>query len=363
MRWVILYLALVFTVNTAHADIVVGVAGPMTGAYAAFGAQMLHGAQLAVDDINAKGGIAGEILLLQSEDDGCDNRQAETVAKSLVDKLANVVIGHFCSNPALAAARIYEAAGIPMIAPSASLPALTDAGLWNVIRIASRDDAQGEVAALRIAQDFPTGVVAVLSDGMAPNAALARRFTSNLGKAPALALTFKPNAVDFDGLLNEIKTKRVDVIYFACSASDAGRIADGLQQLGVKAALFGADPLLDDQYWMKSGDAGEGTFVSFAADPQLAADAKPVIKALQASGFDSNGATLPAYAAVQLFATASEASSAKNGKAIANYLRSGKSISTAVGALAFDAKGDVQPPRFVWYKWSVGAYSAESPAN
>jgi branched-chain amino acid transport system substrate-binding protein len=349
--------------GVARADIVVGVAGPMTGPYAAFGTQMLHGAQLAVDDINAKGGIAGEILLLQSEDDGCDNRQAETVAKDLVSKLANVVIGHFCSNAAFAAARIYEAAGIPMIAPSASLPALTEAGLWNVVRIASRDDAQGDVAALRITLDFPTGVVAVLSDGTAPNAALVRRFTSNLGKAPALVLTFKPNATDFDGLLNEIKTKRIDVIYFACSASDAGRIADGLQQHGVKAALFGADPLLDDQYWMKSGDAGEGTYVSFASDPLSAPDTKPVIKALQSSGFDSNGATLPAYAAVQLFAVAAETSSAKNGKAIANYLRSGKSISTAIGTLAFDAKGDVQPQRFVWYKWSNGAYTAESSTN
>jgi branched-chain amino acid transport system substrate-binding protein len=349
--------------GVARADIVVGVAGPMTGTYATFGAQMLHGAQLAVDDINAKGGIAGEILLLQSEDDGCDNRQAETVAKSLVSKLANVVIGHFCSNPALAAARIYEAAGIPMIVPSASLPALTEAGLWNVVRIASRDDAQGEVAALRIAQDFPTGVVAVLSDGSAPNTALARRFTTNLGKAPALALTFKPNAEDFDGLLNQIKAKRIDVIYLACSASDAGRIADGLQQLGVKAALFGADPLLDDQYWMKSGDAGEGTYVSFAGDPQSELDAKPVMKALQASGFDSNGATLPSYAAVQLFAAAAQTSNAKNGKAIASYLRSGKPVSTAIGALAFDAKGDVQPPRFVWYKWSNGAYAVESPTN
>jgi branched-chain amino acid transport system substrate-binding protein len=353
---------IIFTLLTlpAHADIVVGVVGPMTGTYAQFGDQMLHGAQVAVDDINAKGGISGELLLLQPEDDECDNRKAETVAQDLIDKRADVVIGHFCSNPTLAAAKIYDGAGIPVIAPSASLPALTEAGLGNVVRIASRDDAQADFAAARIAADYPTGVVAVLSDGTGINALLARRFTSNLGKAPALSLTFKTNAADFSGLLAQLEARRIDVIYFACSASDAGRIAAGLTQ---KAALFGADSLLVDQYWEKSGPTGEGTHVSFALDPQAGTDAKRVTQAIKAAGFDASGAALPSYAALQLFAAAAEATGAKNGRAIAQYLRSGKTIPTVLGPLSFDAKGDVQPARFVWYQWSGGAYKTESLAN
>jgi branched-chain amino acid transport system substrate-binding protein len=349
--------------SIAHAEIVIGVAGPMTGTYAAFGQQMLHGAQVAVDDLNAKGGISGEILLLQPEDDGCDNRQAETVARDLIDKKANVVIGHFCSNAALNAARIYEGASIPMIASSASLPALTDAGLWNVIRVSSRDDAQGDFAAVRIASEYPTGVVAVLSDGSASDAELSKRFIANLGKAPALFLTFKPDAVDFDGLISQLKASKIDVIYFACNASDAGRIAAGLQIAGLKPVLFGSDALVDDIYWAKSGEAGEGSHASFSADPQFVHDAKETIAALKLAGFDSNGAALPSYAAVQLFAAAAEVTGVKNGKAISAYLRSGKIVSTAIGPLAFDAKGDVQPQHFVWYKWSGGTYAAESHSN
>ncbi len=353
-----LFLGLVFalTMSSAHADIVIGVAGAMTGPNAAFGAQMLHGAQLAVDDLNAAGGISGERLVLQSEDDGCDNRTAETVAQDLISKHAAVVVGHFCSNPALAAAKLYETSGIPMIAPSASLPALTEAGLWNVVRIGARDDAQGDFAALRAAAEFPTGVVAVLSDGAAEHLAQLNRFISNLGKAPALTLIFKPDAPDFTALVAQLKASKIDVVYFACEASDAGRIAAQLE----KTALFGSDALLTDQYWEKSGDAGEGTHVSFSADPQSSRDARAVISALKLQGFDANGATLPSYAAVQLFAAAAKVAGAGNGRAIAATLRSGKPLPTILGPLTFDAKGDVQPPRLVWYQWRNGGYAAES---
>jgi branched-chain amino acid transport system substrate-binding protein len=355
LKSTILLLSL-FSTLPAHADIVIGVAGPMTGPNAVFGAQMLHGAQLAVDDINATGGISGELLLLEPADDNCDNRTAETVAQDLITKKANVVIGHFCSNPALAAARLYETSGIPMIAPSATLPALTEAGLWNVVRLASRDDAQGEFAAARVAQDFPTGVVAVLSDGAPAHVAQANRFISNLGKAPALTLTFKPDAPDFEALTNQLKLNLINVVYFACEASDAGRIAANLSD----TAMFGSDALLSDQYWEKTGEAGEGTHVSFARDPQASHFARGVVAALKAQGFDGNGATLPSYAAVQLFAAAATVAGPNNGRAIATLLRSGKPTDTAVGPLAFDAKGDVQPPRFVWYQWSNGGYAAES---
>ena len=344
----------------AQADVVIGVAGPMTGTYAQFGAQMVRGAQLAVDNINARGGIAGEILTIETRDDECDNRKAEIVARDLADRNANVVIGHFCSNPALAAAQIYASAGIPMIATSASLPALTDAQLWNVVRISGRDDAQGEMAALRIAKEFPTGVVAVLTDGTPSSVALANRFRSNLGKAPALSLTFKPDAPNFDDLVAQLQARKIDVIYFACNPSDAGRIASVLTQA---ASLFGSDALLDDLYWAASGDAGAATHVTFATDPQSAAEAKPVLRDLRSAGFDGGGATIPAYAAVQLFAVAAQRSNAKNGKAIASYLRSGQAVPTVLGPLSFDAKGDVRPPRFVWYEWSSGAYHTETLVN
>jgi branched-chain amino acid transport system substrate-binding protein len=357
LRFVITFVLICSAAHLAHADIIVAAVGPLSGASASLGQDLVRGASQAITDINARGGISGERLVLETADDECDNRKAETVAQELVAKHVNVVIGHYCSNPALAAARIYERAQIAMIAPSASLPSLTEAGLTNVLRIASRDDAQGDFAAARIAQDYPSGVVAVLNDGTPPNVALANRFTSNLGKAPALTLSFKPDAPDFDALQTQLTERKIDVIYFACNAADAGRIAAGFQN---KVVLFGSDGLLVDQYWEKAAEAGTATHVSFTFDPQSAPEAKPIIAIMKAQGIEANGAVLPAYAAVELYAAAAIATGAKSGRAIGEYLHSGKTIATAIGGLSFDSKGDVQPQRFTWYQWSNGTYKAES---
>jgi branched-chain amino acid transport system substrate-binding protein len=330
----------------AQAEIIIGVAGPMTGPYAAFGKALQDGAQLAVDDLNAKGGIAGEEIKLQPEDDECKDRSAESAAQDLISKRAAMVVGHYCSYPALAAAKLYEKAGVVMIAPTASLPALTEAGLNNIIRLAPRDDRQADVAASFVT---PSKKLAVLSDGTIANVTLAEHFSTALSKPALINLSFKPDATEFDGLINDIKLQNISAIYLACSAADAAHIALALQAANVRADLFGPDTLLVDQYWEIAGDAAEGTMVTFAADPLSTTQAKPIIAALKTAGIDASSASIGAYAAVQLFAAAPNNT--------IETLKSGQSFSTALGPVSFDAKGDLLRQRFVWYKWSKGKYS------
>jgi branched-chain amino acid transport system substrate-binding protein len=330
----------------AQAEIIIGVAGPMTGPYAAFGKALQDGAQLAVDDLNAKGGIAGEEIKLQPEDDECKDRSAEVAAQDLISKRAAMVVGHYCSYPALAAAKLYEKAGIVMIAPTASLPALTEAGLNNVIRLAPRDDRQAEIAAAFM---LPTKKIAVLSDGSTTNAGLAERFNKALSKPALVNFSFKPDATEFDGLINDIKLQNISAIYLACSAADAAHIALALQAANINVDLFGPDSLLVDQYWEIAGDAAEGTMVTFAADPLSTTKAKPIIAALKTAGIDASAASIGTYAAVQLFASTPNNT--------IETLKSGQSFSTALGSVSFDAKGDMRVQQFVWYKWSKGKYS------
>ena len=349
--------------SPARADITIGVAGPMSGQYAMFGEQMVHGAQAAIDAINAKGGISGEQLVLDVGDDACDNRKTEEIAKGFVTNGAAVVVGHFCSNAGLIGAKIYEAASIPMISPSASLPSLADGAGLNVIRIASRDDMQAELAARLINDEIPDAKVALIDDGSAAGLALTKRFASAYGKAPALAATIKIDVKDFSDLLADLQKAGITAAYLACSATDAGNIAVAIKSQNLDIKLFGADSLITEQFWASAGVAGENTRATFATDPQAIHQAKQTIESLRIAGFNADGATLTSYAAVQLFATAAVQVGAHNGKGIAEYLRSGKSTETVLGPLAFDAKGEVQPPRFVWYRWNQGAFSAESPTN
>jgi branched-chain amino acid transport system substrate-binding protein len=339
--WVPAFAAMTMMAGVANATIVIGVAGPMTGPYATFGKAMEAGAQLAVDDINANGGIDRELLVLQPADDGCTERQAQTVAQDLISKNTKMVVGHFCSYPALAAAKLYQKAGILMIAPTASLSALTDVGLTNVRRLAGRDDVQGVVAAQKIGN---TEIVAVVNDGTAANVALAKNMTLARQRPPTLAITIKPDATDFESLVNDIKLKNITAIYLACSAADAAHIAVALKNANISANLYGPDALLVEQYWEIAGPAAEGTRVSFAVDPLRSIDARPVMAALKQSGIEPTEAAISAYAAVQIFA----ASSANK-----------KTFNTVLGTVSFDAKGDVQQNRFMWYRWSNGKYSEE----
>lgn len=349
--------------GSAQAEILLGVAGPLSGQYASLGQQMLAGAQAAVDDLNARGGIDGQSLKVISLDDGCDNRKAENVAQQLIDAKVVGVIGHYCSNAALAAGKLYEKAGIVMLAPVASLPSLTTSGLSNVIRLAARDDMQGAFAARRIMEKRTNAKIALLLDGSEANKALAGSFVAALGKPPALTLEFKPDAQDFTDMIARMKAENIDVAYFASGASDAGRISAQAAKAGLQILRYGPDALVSDLFGQAAGTASDGVLASFPTDPQSPVQSRSVLSALKLAGQSGDGATLPAYAAVQVFAAASMATSTLDGMAIANWLKSGQMVDTVEGSLTFDKNGDATPPRFSWYVWNHGAYQALPEGN
>lgn len=353
MRALIFLLALTLNV---HAEILIGVAGPMTGSYAVFGSQMMAGVKAAVDDLNANGGIGGDLVEVLTADDACDLKQAENAATTLINQNVSVVIGHFCSYPSLAAAKLYEVANIPMLSPSATLPALTEAGLSNVIRLSSRDDAQGSIAATRIQQNFPAAQIAVLSDGTGPSQALIATFKASFAGQQAAAFTFKPDTNDFEGIISDLKSKNIKALYCGCSAADAGTLA---QQLDGKIKIFGPDALLVPQFWELAEQAGEGTTVSFAVDPQTIPDAQDLIRKLKSEKLAISAVFIQSYAAIQVFAAASKATALTTGKALSIHLQSGTVFPTVLGKLSFDGKGDVREHRFVWYEWSNGKFSQQ----
>ena len=132
--------------GVANAQIKLGVAGPITGPNAAFGAQLKNGTEQAVEDINAAGGILGQKIELSVGDDVSDPKQGVSVANKFVGDGVKLVVGHFNSGVTMPASEVYAENGILMISPSATNPKITERGLWNVFRTCGRDDQQGEVA-------------------------------------------------------------------------------------------------------------------------------------------------------------------------------------------------------------------------
>ncbi|HXZ00338.1 MAG TPA: branched-chain amino acid ABC transporter substrate-binding protein, partial [Stellaceae bacterium] len=149
-------------------DLKVAVVGPITGQYATFGEQMRRGAEMAVKDINAQGGVMGRQLKLAVGDDACDPKQAVSVANQMANDGVLFVDGHYCSGSSIPASAVYAENGVLQITPASTNPAFTDdaakKGWNNVFRVCGRDDAQGRVAGRYIAAHYQGKKVAILHD-------------------------------------------------------------------------------------------------------------------------------------------------------------------------------------------------------
>ena len=359
-----LLLALAWT-GGAMADIIVATAGPMTGTNAAFGEEVRRGAELAVEDINAAGGVNGERVVLLVEDDACDPRKAAEVTTKFIEAGAVFIAGHFCSGASLPAARLYADAGIVLMSPASTSPKLTDEGGWNVFRTVARDDAQGDAAAAVIAAHFAGKKLAIVQDKANYGAALAARLRAALPAGTAIVLdeTYASDTKDFSDLTLRLISVEPDVVYLAGAYPEAAQIVRAMRGAGSEAQFIGADSLLRDEFYAIAKDSAIGTLASFAPDPMRLPSAQGLVRRFIAKGYQPEGATLYTYAALQAFAAAAGATGGTDGRPMAQWLREGHAIATAIGNISFDAKGDVAKPSLTWYRWREGRFTEADDIN
>jgi branched-chain amino acid transport system substrate-binding protein len=347
----------------AAADIAVGIAGPMSGQYAPFGEQMKRGAEMAVADINAAGGVLGQKLVLTVGDDGCEVPKTVAVANQMVSSSIKFMAGHFCSGSSIAASSIYEQNSILQISPASTNPKFTDEGGWNVARLCARDDAQGTVAGKFIARKYSGKKIAIVNDNAKPNKALGDRVREALNAAggkEAFNETYAPDGKDYSALVDKITASVPDVVYIAGSYQDVGLILKELRERGSTAQLISGDALVTDEFWAVAGEAGEGTLMTFAADPQSFPAVAELVKRFKEASYNPEGATLYTYATLQAYKQAAEAVGSTDARKMAEWLRNGNTLKTVIGEIALNQKGDVKEPRYVWYVWHDGKYAEES---
>jgi branched-chain amino acid transport system substrate-binding protein len=346
------------TAGAAQAEIVIATAGPMTGQYAAFGEQMKRGAEMAVKDLNAAGGVLGEELSLRVGDDACDPKQAVAVANQMVNEGVVLVAGHFCSGSSIPASSVYNEEGILQISPASTNPQLTEQGFDNVFRVCGRDDQQGQVAADYVVDNNVGSKIAVVHDKTAYGKGLADEFKKQLnarGVEETMYEAITAGDKDFTALITKMKNAAVDLIYLGGYHTEAGLIARQAKEQGINATMMSGDALVTDEYWAITGDTGQGTLMTFSPDPRKNEAAAPVVAEFEAAGYDPEGYTLYTYAAIQAWAQAAEKAGSTDLDAIVEQLH-GNQFDTVLGAISFDDKGDVQGSNYVMYEWADGQY-------
>ena len=348
-----------FAVVPAQAETIIATAGPITGPYAIFGEQMKRGAEKAVADLNAKGGVLGEMLVLEVGDDACDPKQAVAVANSMVNKGVVFMAGHFCSGSSIPASEVYNEEGILQISPASTNPTLTDRGFDNVYRVCGRDDQQGSIAGNFLADTFKGKRIAVVHDKQAYSKGLADATKDQLnarGVTEALYDTVNAGEKDYSAFVTKLKQDKIDVLYYGGYHTEAGLIVRQMREQGMSTMLISGDALVTDEYWAITGDAGEGTLMTFGPDPRKSASAKAVVEAFRKDGYEPEGYTLYTYAAVQVWAQAAAKAGSLDLDKMEAALNSG-SFDTVLGSISFDEKGDIKQPAYVWYEWSKGKYT------
>lgn len=355
-----LTLGLAAATSARAEDILIGVAGPFTGSLASFGEQLKLGAQAAADDINAAGGVNGNKIVIEWGDDACDPKQAVAVANSLVGKGVKFVLGHFCSGSSIPASKVYEEEGIVMISAASTNPALTEEGGWNVHRVCGRDDAQGKVAGAFLAQKYAGKKVAILHDKSPYGKGLADETKKSMNAAGLTEVMYEAiNAgeKDYGSIVTKLKDAQVDAVYLGGYHPEGGLILRQMREQGVPAQMVMGDSVNTLEFWAITGDAGENMIFTFAPDPQKFESAKAVVDRMKAAGKNPEGYTLYAYGALQTWAQAAAATGGTDSKKIAEWLRAGNEVDTVIGKLKLDGKGDIVDAKYVWYKWSKGAYA------
>ncbi len=350
--------AMVAFSGSAWADIIVGVAGPLTGPNAAFGAQLQKGAEQAAADINAAGGINGEKIKIVLGDDVSDAKQGVSVANKFASDGVKFVVGHFNSGVSIPASEVYAENGIVQVTPASTNPTFTERGLWNTFRTCGRDDQQGGVAGKYIADNFKSGKIAVVHDKTPYGQGLADETKKAMNAAGVKEVLYEgvtPGDKDYSALIAKMKQAGVTLVYWGGLHTEAGLIMRQMKDQGIKAPMMSGDGIVSNELASIAGDAVDGTLMTFAPDPRKNPNAKELVEKFRKAGFEPEAYTLYSYAALQIIAQAATKAKSTDGQKVAEAMKASGPWKTAIGDIGFDKKGDITRPDYVMYKWGKGA--------
>jgi branched-chain amino acid transport system substrate-binding protein len=341
-------------------DITVALASSITGSESATGRQMQNGAEMAVADINAAGGVLGKKLVLDIEDDACDPKQARSVAEKIGGMKIPFVAGHYCSSSSIPASEAYAESNVLQISPGSTNPQFTERKLWNVARVCGRDDQQGLVAGEYIAKHFKGKNIAILNDKTTYGRGIADETKKALNKSGVTEKMFESynkGDKDFNAIVSRLKHENIDLVYVGGYIQEAGLILRQMRDQGLKTVLMAGDSLADKEFASITGPAGEGVLFTFGPDPRNKPTAKAIVEKFKTKNVDPEGYTLYTYAAMQVWSQAAAKAKTTDPKKVMETIKAG-AWDTVIGKLEFDAKGDIKQIDYVVYKWdSKGGYA------
>lgn len=257
-------------------DLTIAVAGPMTGSYAQYGKFMRTNAELAVEQVNAAGGINGRKVRLVVEDDAMDPKQAPVVAQRLsLDPNVLAVIGHFSSTTCLAAVPIYNRHKLVVMSPSATSPDLTGSSPYWFRGVVTDKEVVRQLATYA-AEKVKPKTVAILYAQAAGAITQAEAMKEFLPKEIKVVL-YEPHEIgtkDFTAVLTKVVAASPDIVFAPVYIAEGAAIVRQAREMGYKGVMMGTDAMYTPELVTLAGAASEGFLVPaffHPSDPRPAA--------------------------------------------------------------------------------------------
>jgi branched-chain amino acid transport system substrate-binding protein len=318
----------------------------VTGRDASFGEAALRGARLAIDDLNAAGGILGRPAELVVEDNRSLPGESATAAKKLIgrDKVV-ALVGECASSRTLEAAPVAQAAGIPLVTPASTNPRVTAVGDC-IFRVCFADPFQGAVLATYAWKKLGLRRAALLIDSSASySVGLAEVFSKTftaLGGGIVASQKYSGGDKDFRAQLTAIRTTRADAIFLPGYYIEAGLAAQQARELGLRATLLGGDGFEAPQLLEIGGAALEGTVYSthYSAESAAPASRRFVAAYTARHGSAPVGLAALTYDSVQLIADAAHRAGSTDRAALKKALAATRDFPGITGRTTLDENRD-----------------------
>jgi branched-chain amino acid transport system substrate-binding protein len=342
------------TSTGTESTLTLGVITSITGADSEFGKAQKDGYEQALKEINAAGGIAGKQVKLLYLDDKSNAQEATKDVEQLINQNhAQVILGPYSSGAALAVVQKATTYKVPVIVPTATAANVTETGSQYVFRICATSDdyAKAIVDLLKSRGDVKTMAIVHEDQNFGTSADKAmQKHAAAAGFTVVVDETYSVKDLDYKPMLQRVKEKHPDVIYFASYSTDAVALMKQAKEIGLNAKYFTAagTGFSVASFPKDAGDAAEYTLSAGQWDASVAWKGSKEFdeNIFKATGTHPSYHDIEAYAALYVAKAAIEKAGAYDAQKIADALRTIK-VDTAFGPVQFDAKGQNAHPVIV----------------
>lgn len=325
--------------------ILIGVLAPLTGPIAAYGQDQVNGVKMAIDEINAAGGLLGRQLTMQVEDDEKKPELAASLTQKLIEDGVDVIIGGMSSSSTIAGGPIAERAQMLMISPWSTNPKAAE-GDW-VFRACFSDEFQGRIEATYAVEELgckaPAMLLDVGDDGSKGQGEVVKATLTELGVPLVAVENYSSGDRDFKAQLTKIKSFNPDCLITPNYYGEDALIRVQMKELGMDLPMIGGDGNDAPEFFEIAGDAANGFRMTthYAPDDPRQAVQDFSAKYKELFGEAPRSTAALSYDAVMLYKLAVEKAGSFDKNAIREALASLKDVKSLITASIFsmDATG------------------------